>query len=163
MKCGLVTLNMDVPDCTQGLAGWREGGCEVVGGNIQKEMKPIRFLCPWDFPGKNIGVGCHFLLQEIFPTQGSNPGLSSCRQMLYRLNHQGSQKEMKGAVNWSKDEREGLKNIYVCVWGAGVCVCMCVCVCVYMYAHTLAHSLSHVQLCNLMDCSLPGSSVLKVN
>ena len=30
---------------------------------------------PWDFPGKNTGVGCHFLLQEIFPTQGLNPVL----------------------------------------------------------------------------------------
>ena len=29
-------------------------------------------FCPWDFPGKNTGVGCHFLLQGIFPTQGSN-------------------------------------------------------------------------------------------
>ena len=33
------------------------------------------------FPGKNTGVGCHFLLQGIFPTQGSNPGLPHCRQM----------------------------------------------------------------------------------
>ena len=33
------------------------------------------FLCPWDSPGRNTGVGCHFLLQEIFPTQGSNLGL----------------------------------------------------------------------------------------
>ena len=32
-------------------------------------------LCPWYFPGKNTGVGCHFLLQRIFPTQGSNPSL----------------------------------------------------------------------------------------
>ena len=31
-----------------------------------------RFLCPWDPPGKNTGVDCHFLLQGIFPTQGSN-------------------------------------------------------------------------------------------
>ena len=31
-----------------------------------------RLLCPWDFPGKDTGVGCHFLLQGIFPTQGSN-------------------------------------------------------------------------------------------
>ena len=31
-----------------------------------------RLFCPWDSPGKNIGVGCHFLLQEIFLTQGSN-------------------------------------------------------------------------------------------
>ena len=34
-----------------------------------------RFLCPWNFPGKNAGVGCHFLLQGIFLTQGSNPHL----------------------------------------------------------------------------------------
>ena len=47
-------------------------------------------LQPWDFPGKNTGVGCHFLLQEIFQTQGLNPCLPHCRQMLYRLNHQGS-------------------------------------------------------------------------
>ena len=31
-----------------------------------------RLLCPWDFPGKNTGVGCHFFLQGIFPDQGSN-------------------------------------------------------------------------------------------
>ena len=34
--------------------------------------QPTRFLCPWDFPGKNIGVSSHSLLQGIFPTQGSN-------------------------------------------------------------------------------------------
>ena len=42
------------------------------------------------FPGNSTGVDCHFLLQGIFPTQGSNPGLPHCRQMLYRLSHQGS-------------------------------------------------------------------------
>ena len=43
-----------------------------------------------DSPGKNTGVGCWVLLQEIFPTQGSNPGLPHCRQILYQLSHQGS-------------------------------------------------------------------------
>ena len=42
------------------------------------------------FPGKNTGVGCHFLLQGIFLTQGLNPGLLHCRQILYHLSHQGS-------------------------------------------------------------------------
>ena len=37
--------------------------------------QPVRLRCPWDAPGKNTGVGCHFLLQEIFPTQGWNPCL----------------------------------------------------------------------------------------
>ena len=49
-----------------------------------------RLLCPWDFPGKSTGVGCCFLPQGIFPTQGSNPGLLHCRQTLYHLSHQGS-------------------------------------------------------------------------
>ena len=35
-------------------------------------LQPARLLCLWDFPGKNTGVGCHFLLQGIFPIQGSN-------------------------------------------------------------------------------------------
>ena len=41
-----------------------------------------------DSPSKNTGVGCHALLQGIFPTQGSNPGLPHCRQFLYHLSHQ---------------------------------------------------------------------------
>ena len=45
-------------------------------------------LHPWDSPGKNTGVDCHFLLQRIFLTQRSNPGLLHCRQMLYPLSHQ---------------------------------------------------------------------------
>ena len=38
-------------------------------------LQPARHLCAWDFPSKNTGVGCHFLLQGIFPTQRSNPCL----------------------------------------------------------------------------------------
>ena len=40
-------------------------------------LYPASLLCPWDFPGKNIGVGCHALLQGVFLTQGLNPRLSS--------------------------------------------------------------------------------------
>ena len=39
-------------------------------------LQPARLLRPWDFPGKSTGVCCHFLLQGIFTTQGSNPRLS---------------------------------------------------------------------------------------
>ena len=62
----------------------------IVVPNSLRPHGPIRLLWPWDFPGKNTGVGCHFLLQGIFPTQGSNPGLLNCRQMFYHLSHQGS-------------------------------------------------------------------------
>ena len=51
---------------------------------------PTMLLRPWDFPSKNTGVGCHCLLQRIFLTQGSNPGLLHCRQTLYCLSYQGS-------------------------------------------------------------------------
>ena len=49
-----------------------------------------RLYSAWNSPGQNTGGGGLFLLQAIFPTQGSNPGLQHCRQILYRLNHQGS-------------------------------------------------------------------------
>ena len=65
------------------------------------------------FPGKNTGVDCHALLQGIFPTQGSNPGLPHCRQVLYHLRHKGSpctdvDKVKKWCTEWDcwKDERK---------------------------------------------------------
>ena len=51
---------------------------------------PARILCPRDSPDKHTRVGCHALLQGIFPTQGLNPGLSHCRQILDHLSHQVS-------------------------------------------------------------------------
>ena len=45
---------------------------------------------PWNSPGQNTGVGSLSLLQEIFPTQESNPGLPHCRQILYQLSYKGS-------------------------------------------------------------------------
>ena len=68
----------------------RKWSRSVVSDSLRpNRLWPARLLCPWDFPGKNIGVGCHFLLQGIFfPTQGSNPSLLHCRQALYHLSHQ---------------------------------------------------------------------------
>ena len=45
-------------------------------------LYPAWLLCPWDSPGKNTGVGCHFLLYGIFLTQESNPGHLHCRQTI---------------------------------------------------------------------------------
>ena len=50
--------------------------CLVIFDPLQPHgLQPTRFLCPWDFPGKDTGVGCHFLLQGICLTQGSNSSL----------------------------------------------------------------------------------------
>ena len=54
-------------------------GCSLPGSSVHVES-----------PSKNIRVDCHALFQEIFPTQGSNPGLPHCMWIVYRLNHQGS-------------------------------------------------------------------------
>ena len=63
----------------------------IVSDSLQPHgLQPSRLLCPQDSPGKNTGVGLHFLLQGIFPTQGSNSGLLHCRQILYHLSYQGS-------------------------------------------------------------------------
>ena len=57
-----------------------------------------------DSLGKNTGVACHALLQAIFPTQGSNPGLSHCRQILYQLSHKNLliQQENKKLISFNK-------------------------------------------------------------
>ena len=49
-------------------------------------------------PGKYTGVGCHSLLQGIFPNQGSNPGLPHCKQILYHLSHQRNSIESYAAI-----------------------------------------------------------------
>ena len=46
-------------------------------------QQPARLLCPWNSPSRSTGVGGHFLLREIFPTQGSIPSLRHCRWILY--------------------------------------------------------------------------------
>ena len=69
-----------------------------------KSLSCVRlFATPWTvayqtplslgfFPGKNTGMGCHFLLQEIFPTQRLNLGLAHCKQTLYDLSYRESRK-----------------------------------------------------------------------
>ena len=57
---------------------------------MSNSLQPHGLYSPWNSPGWNTGVGSRSLLQGIFPTQGSNPGLPHCRQILYQLSHQGS-------------------------------------------------------------------------
>ena len=55
---------------------------------------------PWNSLGQKTGMGSCSLLQGIFPTQGLNPGLPHCRQILYKLNYQGSPR-LKMQVNYT--------------------------------------------------------------
>ena len=57
---------------------------------------------PWNFPGKNIGVSCHFFLQVISPTWRSNLHLLHCRQILYQLSNMGSPRFYQILLNISR-------------------------------------------------------------
>ena len=57
---------------------------------VSYSMQSHGLYSPWNSPGQNTGVGSLSLLQGIFSTQGSNPGLPHCRWILYRLSHKGS-------------------------------------------------------------------------
>jgi len=68
--------------------------CSIVSDSLWLHgLQPTRLLFPWNFPGRNTGVGCHFLLWEIFSIQGSNPRhlcLLHYRQILNLLSHWGN-------------------------------------------------------------------------
>ena len=57
---------------------------------VSNSLRPHGLYSPWNSPGQNTRVGSLSLLQGIFPTQGSNPGILHCRQILYQQNHKGS-------------------------------------------------------------------------
>ena len=79
---GLVLFpqNLRLPGC---------GILELILRITRKANVKVAQLCLWNSPGENTGVGSLSLLQGIFPSQGSNPGLPHCRQILYK----GSPKE----------------------------------------------------------------------
>ena len=56
---------------------------------MSNSLQPHGLYSLWNSPGQNTEVGSLSLLQGIFPTQGSNPGLPHCRQILYQLSHKG--------------------------------------------------------------------------
>ena len=77
---------------------------------------PMDCSPPWDSPGKNTGMGCHALLQGIFPVRGLNPVFLHCRQILYHLSHQGSPPGLKqeGLPWWSRGVKTLVFQCRVC-------------------------------------------------
>ena len=60
--------------------------CLVMSSSLQPHgLHPARLLCPWGFSRQEYWSGLYVLLQGIFPTQGWNPGLPHCRQILNQL------------------------------------------------------------------------------
>ena len=78
-------------------------------------LGPRGLFSSWNSLGQNTGVGSLSLLQGIFPTQGSNPGLPQCRWILHQLSHKGSMERLSDPLR----EREGAagKEGRVCLLG----------------------------------------------
>ena len=80
----------------------REQGLTIEPGRSESESHSVVFNFlhptdgPWNSPGQNTGVDSLSLFQGIFPTQGSNPGLPHCRQILYQLSHREAQQYWGG-------------------------------------------------------------------
>ena len=75
-------------DCLQTTRSWGKWSESLLV--VSASLQPHGLHSPWNSLGQNTRVGSLSLLQEIFPTQGSNPGLPPCRRILYRLSHQGN-------------------------------------------------------------------------
>ena len=78
-------------------------------------LQPARLLCPWDSSGKNAGVGSHFLLQGLFPTQGLNPHLLRplhCRWILYPWITMEAPVSFYSESNWSSFHQGTTEHIY---------------------------------------------------
>ena len=88
--------------------------CSVISNSLQ----PYGLYSPWNSPGQNTGVGSCSFLQEIFPTQGSNPGLPHCRQILYQLSHKGSPRILQWvAYPFSRSSRPRNQTRVSCITG----------------------------------------------
>ena len=132
-----------------------------------KSLSPVR-LCdpldcnsPWNSPGQNTGVGRLSHLQGIFPTQGLNPGLPHCRQILYQLSHKGSPRILEWvAYPFSRGSSQPRNRIgFSCIaggfftnWAMREAWNL-----LWWFGGLVAKSCP--TLATPMDCSPPGSSV----
>ena len=103
---------------------------------MSDSLRPHGLYSPWNSPGQNSGVGSLSLLQEIFPTQGPNPGLPHCRWIVYQLSYKGS---------FVKDTC--LNQIYVAT---------------IFSMKSESEIVSHSVMSDPMDCNPPGSTVHEI-
>ena len=88
---------------------------------VSDSLRPQRLYSPWHSPGQNTEVGTLFLLQGIFPTQGSNPGLPHCRHILYQLSHKRSPMSARETNIFFVCVCLFLNNIATCSFLSSIC------------------------------------------
>ena len=133
---------------------------------MSDSLQPHGLHSPWNSPGQNTGVGSLSLLQQIFPTQGWNPGLPYCKWVLYQLSHKGSPRILEWVAYpfSSRSSRPRNRTGVSCIAG-GVFTS-------WANREAPPHSITAAAaakslrscptLCNPIDGSPPGSSVLGI-
>ena len=124
------------------------------------------FVTPWTVAHQSpLSMGilqarildCHALLQGIFPTQGSNPGLPHCRQILYHLSHQGSPRILEWVAylfsrgsSWPRDQT----GVFCIADGFFNRANREALYCIYFISKNLfikwKHSLKYIEMCNFI-------------
>ena len=85
---------------------------------VSDSLWPHGLYSLWNSPGQITGVGSFSFLQGVFPTQGSNPGLPHCRQILYQLSHQGSVHVISSSFLFIAEYYQMPQFVYLCsCWG----------------------------------------------
>ena len=100
--------------------------CESESRSVVSDsLWPYGLYGPWNSPGWNAGVDSHYLLQGIFPTQRSNPGLLHCKQVLYQLSHKGSPRLIYNSsifsFSFKKEVTRSNKKLLKNIWGFFTC------------------------------------------
>ena len=109
---------------------------------VSDALRPHGLYSPWNSPGQNTGVGSLSLLQGIFPTQGLNPDLPHCRQILYQLSHKGSPRILEWVAypfsrgsSWPRNRRLFPPGD----WG-------------FLHCKQILHHLSHKGSARILEC-----------
>ena len=123
-------------------------------------LQLARHLCPWNSPGKNTGLGCHSLLQGIFPTRDWIQvfHIAHCRLVLYHLGHKGSPRTLQWiAYSFSKGSSSLPRNWtwvscitdrFFASWATKEACIYRLCCC--------SVAQSHPNLCDRMTCNTAG-------
>ena len=129
---------------------------------VSDSLRPHGLYSPWNSPGQNTGVGSLSLLQQIFPTQGSNPGLLHCRWILYKLKHKGSPRILEWVAfsfsrgpSWPRN-RTGVSRIaggFFTNWAIRKapikCISQYISISMHIYPHACTHRPGIQDYCKL--------------
>ena len=143
---------------------------------MSDSLQPHGLYSPWNSLGQNTGEGSLSLLQGIFPTQGSNPGLPHWGPILYQLSHHESPKILERVAyrfprgsswprNWARVSC--IVGGFFTRWAfrEAMCVCVCVCVCVmglfiYLAALGLSRGMRILHCSTFSSCGTQADSVV---